>query len=123
MIWSLQFHLTLPICPDTGQLFWIDDTESKTYKINFEEFVVPLCFRHCIYIEGKHMAVYAKACDGYTSDQPINAGLLLHFFPKWNTIKDDILMDGQNWTEEDHDDLRKAVVWFASKEVFDVSWN
>jgi hypothetical protein len=121
MVQGLSFHLSLPICPDTGQLFWIDDTESKTYKINFEEFVVPLRFRHCISIKGKHMAVYAY--DIYTPGQPISAGLLLHFFPNWNTIKDDILMDSQNWTEEDHDDFHKAVAWFASKHVFDVSWN
>lgn len=123
MGFDMNITINLLIDPDTG-LPAVRSRNGDLHPFVLDEFAVPVHYRKWLHQKGSHLHNYIMGFDGeYNSD----AWYFLHVFPDWDDISQnfdahiDNWVDG--WTENEHDEFRKALEWFASKDVFTVSWS
>ena len=122
MGFDLNIIINTRIDEKTGLPFvWVNSNEIKTKAYNPEEYQIPEEYRKWIYQRGHHFHAYIKNFDDSTTQ--CEADIFLHYYPKWEDAKYDILNDDE-WTEEDHDGFKKCLKWLVSKPgVFGLCWS
>jgi hypothetical protein len=88
---------------------------------NPEDYKIPEEYRKYINQRGHHFHAYIKNFDDSTMQ--CDAEIFLHYYPKWDDAKYDILNEDE-WTKEDHYEFKECLKWLVSKSgVFGISWS
>jgi hypothetical protein len=91
----------------------------KSY--NPSEYQIPKEYRKYINQHGHHFHSYIKVFDDTTNQCDVQ--IFLHYYPKWDDIKHEIL-DDDDWTKEDHNEFKMCLEWLESKSgVYGISWS
>ena len=100
---------------ETGlPIVWIqtpfgDDISSHT------NYVVPNEYRKYLKQTGEHFKKYIHHLRAYVVD----ADIFLRTYPRWEDIK----IHTEQWTQREHNEFKKALEWFASKDAFILEWS
>ena len=82
--------------------------------------IVPIEYRKWIYQSGNHFQIYINIFNGIC----VSTEVFLETYPDWDNIKFEIIDWVQsNWTQSDHEEFKTALEWFASKNMFNISWS
>ena len=84
---------------------------------NVMDFQVPTQYRKFLRQHGKWISKYVESFEG----NYISTDLFLECYPEWESVVEGYDEDG--WTKEDHEEFKKALEWFSSKENYIVSWS
>ena len=122
MGFDLNIIINVSIDELTGLPFvWVNSDENKIKPYNPEDYKIPEEYRKYIHQRGHHFHAYIKNFDDSTMQ--CDADIFLHYYPKWEDIKYDILNDDE-WNEESHKEFKKCLKWLVSKPgIFGLRWS
>jgi len=120
---DLYIRIVLYVDPDTGLPHVYkrinDKVEKALYKA--EDYKVPTEFCKYFYQHGKHFRYYTALF--HSLERETTASSFLSTYPNWEDVyryKKGVLND---WSEDDHNEFKKALEWFATKDdVFMIHW-
>jgi hypothetical protein len=127
MGFDLHINLNLGLDVNTGLPFvWGNNLEKNPYVPS--ELEVPLKYRKWVRQRGHHFHYYIRSINGSDLLSSTNVEHFLEKYPEWEDVKDSMTLDGEDeesyeWREEDHNDFKEALTWFAEKSHFEVSWS
>ena len=75
---------------------------------------VPEQYRKFLHQRGPWFINYVCQFEGSS----VSASRFLEEYPNWQDIENDC----EEWLEGDHDEFRKALIWFSDKS-FDIQWS
>lgn len=115
--------MPLAICTETGKPFIFQCSNEECKKRYIEEFVVPEEHRRFAFLCGRLYHLYTREV---SSEDSYSCSIqeLLDFFPNWEDLKDENLVETWGWTEEDHNAFQSALTWFAQEgDIFIARWS
>lgn len=118
MVFTINIHACVAICPENGKPYYIGKIDGKYQKIyGFPDIEVPKNYRRFLNESNAIYRTYtqhSESCQYF--EDIIN---ILDKFPTWNDLdkKFDNIENDYNWSQADHDLLKQALEWFDDQDV------
>lgn len=124
MGFDLTINLNVGIDPETGIAFVWDYKSTARIPFIPSEYTIPEQYHKYIHQRGSHFHSYITAYD--ESMTLVEVERFLDDYPDWQTVKENMDDVDYDWTKEDHDSFKMALVWMNSGKnngIFSVSWS
>lgn len=110
------------VCEITGQLYYYS-LNPLTRHYDLSKIVVPEQYRRFLYLRGRMYHLYTQ---DVSNDDWFQTEIseLVETFPSWEDIEESGFAEDYDWKEEDHNQFREALEWFANQDgIFYASWS
>jgi hypothetical protein len=96
------------------------------YEINYaydpKQYVVPERYRRWLYVRNPVLEVYLQNCNPNDRDS-VSIEYFQRVFPSWETVEQQVYLNGYDWYPFDHDNFKKAIDWLVEQKVFGIEWS
>lgn len=121
MGFDFNIHMELYMCGHSGKPYYYSrDSFEKIYTIPI--IIVPEPHRRFCSGRGHLFGLYIQP---FTNTYSCSVNTFLDHFPLWEEIVNDTgFHQWADWTEDDHNAFRAAIVWFTKQDVeFTINWS